>query len=661
MAQAPAAPRSSYPPVDPLTAGLAPFGLIVLVPLMRRRQPRHPHLLVALIVLAGASLSLGACTFPPPTPPVPTRTPTPTATSSPTSTLTPTETLTPTWTPTPTETPTPTPEPTVVTTTAITYSYDPLYRLTAADYDSGEFFHYTYDGVGNRLTQESRIASNAYTYDAANRLTSVDGVSQAWDANGNLLSDGQRTFTYDHANRLSSVLNGSDLYEFAYSGLGDRLVQTVNGAATEYTLDLEGGLTQVLDDGVSTYLYGMGRIAQQGVAGREYFLGDALSSTRQLVDGAGRIGLARAYQPYGDLLSIAGEVKTSYGFAGEWADATGLIHLRARYYQPTTGRFVQPDPFEGIGTKPVSLNPYPYAYDNPVIYTDASGRNPVLALAAGIAGGIALGAAAGGVFGALTYGMALGNQCGCEMQQRASSMSFSDWVLENALAGGVLGAVAAVIAAIGPIGLIAVGGAAVALSVADFVDTVQIILYESGPTLCTALRLLMDAVGMALGFTTALAGARAWAASGRGIGWASTRAEAARLAETGGRSPYAGLEEADATTLRSKIPASWGKPEFGYYQTKEGQWIAQYKFTSPDGMHQIRVHEPHAGYGTSWVARVGVRVPAGYPGAQENTQVPGEWWLYFDNEGLPTEDLDIMHIKVNVTLAEMKEVFRVGE
>jgi YD repeat-containing protein len=38
-------------------------------------------------------------------------------------------------------------------TTTITYQYDPLYRLTQANYSDGRYFHYTYDAVGNRLTQ----------------------------------------------------------------------------------------------------------------------------------------------------------------------------------------------------------------------------------------------------------------------------------------------------------------------------------------------------------------------------------------------------------------------------------------------------------------------------------------------------------------------------
>ena len=53
----------------------------------------------------------------------------------------------------------------------ISYSYDPLYRLTAADYSTGEYFHYTYDAVGKRLTQETHEGSNVYAYDIANPVS----------------------------------------------------------------------------------------------------------------------------------------------------------------------------------------------------------------------------------------------------------------------------------------------------------------------------------------------------------------------------------------------------------------------------------------------------------------------------------------------------------
>ena len=90
-------------------------------------------------------------------------------------------------------------------------------------------------------------------------------MSYTWDNNGNLLSDGSSTYSYDHANRLTSVTRGADTASFAYNGQGDRVSQTVNGNTTRYLLDLNAGLIQVLADGTNTYLYGLDRMVQYSV------------------------------------------------------------------------------------------------------------------------------------------------------------------------------------------------------------------------------------------------------------------------------------------------------------------------------------------------------------------------------------------------------------
>ena len=64
--------------------------------------------------------------------------------------------------------------------TTIDYSYDALNRLTAADYDSGQFFNYTYDEVGNRLNETTQVGSIDYVYDDANRLVDAGGVAFTW-------------------------------------------------------------------------------------------------------------------------------------------------------------------------------------------------------------------------------------------------------------------------------------------------------------------------------------------------------------------------------------------------------------------------------------------------------------------------------------------------
>jgi RHS repeat-associated protein len=259
--------------------------------------------------------------------------------------------------------------------TTVSYTYDPLYRLTNANYSSGSVFTYTYDAVGNRLTEQTELgATTYYTYDVANRLTNVGATAYTWDANGNLLNDGTYTYTYDVANRLITATQGVNIYGFTYNGQGDRLRQIVNGVPITYALDINTSLTQVLADGPNVYLYGNGRIAQQSATATEYFSPDALGSVRQLTSASNSVTLARSYQPYGTVLSSTGAGTTSYSFVGEWQDATSLIHLRARYYSVRQGRFITRDPWRGDYRRPLTLNGWNYVEGNPVNRVDPSGQ-----------------------------------------------------------------------------------------------------------------------------------------------------------------------------------------------------------------------------------------------------------------------------------------------
>ncbi len=132
-------------------------------------------------------------------------------------------------------------------------------------------------------------------------------------------------------------------------------------------LNSVSSLTQVLQDGTNTYLYGINRIAQYENGNPAYFLTDGLSSIRQLVDSDGTVTLTKSYLPYGDELSGSGMGVSSYGFTGEMYDSTGLIFLRARYYAPWDGRFTQKDPSR------LEQNLYLYTGANPVNLIDPTG------------------------------------------------------------------------------------------------------------------------------------------------------------------------------------------------------------------------------------------------------------------------------------------------
>jgi len=113
------------------------------------------------------------------------------------------------------------------------------------------------------------------------------------------------------------------------------------------------------------------------------------------VDSNGYVSLEQTFDPFGSLLNQLGTNASHYGFAREWTDATGLQHLRARYYSPSLGRFMSRDPFPGIMGLPATLHPYLYALNNPVLYTDPSGEFAFIPLI--------IAAVAGGVLGGVGY------------------------------------------------------------------------------------------------------------------------------------------------------------------------------------------------------------------------------------------------------------------
>ena len=81
-------------------------------------------------------------------------------------------------------------------------------------------------------------------------------------------------------------------------------------------------------------------------------------------------------------------------YTGEQTDDdTGLVYLRARWYDPFTGRFTTRYSFRGFAAFPQTQNPYVYTNNNPINLTDPSGKIlflPLLAVA--ILGGLIGGA-----------------------------------------------------------------------------------------------------------------------------------------------------------------------------------------------------------------------------------------------------------------------------
>ena len=252
----------------------------------------------------------------------------------------------------------------------IDYTYDDRYHLTAADYTSGEQYSYTYDPVGNRLEQIIGGDTTSYTYDAANRLATVNGTSYTFDANGNLLTTGTLTNTWDAANRLITAAGSRQPLAVSYDGLGNRVAQTVGVTTTYYALDTAIGLPEVLytSEG-NTYLHLPSVIMTENATGEvRYLLSDGLGSVRHAIDENATVIAYKEFDPYGSPLPTAYSLlPTPFGYTGEWwEDDVGLLYLRARWYQPETGTFLSRDAVE-------SEPPYQYVRGNPFNLTDPSG------------------------------------------------------------------------------------------------------------------------------------------------------------------------------------------------------------------------------------------------------------------------------------------------
>jgi len=244
-----------------------------------------------------------------------------------------------------------------------TYVYDALNRLDVATYPAipggppAATIDYGIDDVGNRTSD----GATTYTYDASDRITNSGFV---YDDNGNLLSDGVKSYTYDAANRLTQVISGSVTIDYGYDGWGNLVLESSNGITTEYVLDERGALPTMLgevrSDGTTRlYAYGPEGFAAQmtlsagsGLAvggGIEYPLLDGLGSVRHLTDGSGTVTLSRSYDAFGNLRHSTGTGATHLGYTSELQDQqTGLVYLRARFYHPVLGRFLQRDSFGGF-------------------------------------------------------------------------------------------------------------------------------------------------------------------------------------------------------------------------------------------------------------------------------------------------------------------------
>ncbi len=292
------------------------------------------------------------------------------------------------------------------------YTYDRMNRLTRSIQD-GKGVRYAYDPAGNRLKKETGQETETYRYNAKNQLTerhTREGVIRyRYDLQGNLLEEQgetrRRQYAYDAAGRQISVAvsesahgadragrpdraEGTDRAEASgsaghawkqrfsqlnrYDGENLRYETEENGKVIRFLFDRGELAEERREDAQIRYIRGYDPLLliQDGEEQSRFsFVQDETGSTLFLLDEAYEIRKSYHYDPFGDILQETGDVPNRLTYTGQMYDGTaGQYYLRARFYNPVVGRFLQEDTYRGDG-----MNLYAYCANNPVMYYDPSG------------------------------------------------------------------------------------------------------------------------------------------------------------------------------------------------------------------------------------------------------------------------------------------------
>ena len=315
------------------------------------------------------------------------------------------------------------------------YDYDEFSRIIDEDYGREEI-DYFYDAAGNRtlkkICDDNGDTDVNYTYDLNNRLleestnyyskNEIDVTKYVYDNNGNqikkigyitkgvngspsqdLVSENELNNTYEiykynEFNEMTSFeSNKESKWEYAYLPNGLRYRKSNASNFDRYVWDRNGNIIAEMNgEGNLTnkYVRGNKLISKNG---NEYFGYDGHGSVVNISNESGKSIKSYDYDAFGVELNRDVNDTNLFRYCGEQYDnETDSIYLRARYYNPSLGRFTTEDTYwnssnriygdkeykEGEIKYPdykaiiQSENLYIYCINNPTCYLDITGLNP---------------------------------------------------------------------------------------------------------------------------------------------------------------------------------------------------------------------------------------------------------------------------------------------
>lgn len=274
------------------------------------------------------------------------------------------------------------------------YTYDNAGRMTGiinkkANGTIITDYEFTLDNAGNHLTETitepsiitglQTITNGSVNYGQYpfNRIQSQGSTNFTHNTAGGITQAGSSSFTYDINDNMLTAPNSS----FSYDGAGNRRAKTVNGVNTRYVLSMLG-MSQVLMETNGSnvvqkhYIYGptglLYRVKSDNTT-YSYYHYDYRGSTTAITNEAQNVTHSYSYDPFGKVLASTEADANPFQYVGQHGvqyESPTLTFMRARYYDPTTGRFVSEDPIW-------HLNLYPYADNNPITRIDSNGETSV--------------------------------------------------------------------------------------------------------------------------------------------------------------------------------------------------------------------------------------------------------------------------------------------
>jgi RHS repeat-associated protein len=280
------------------------------------------------------------------------------------------------------------------------FTLDALNRVSTVMLNGVQTLSVHYDQSGD-IISKSDVGTYSYPLPTAahpHAVTAAGSWTIGYDANGNMNSRAGGAITFYSYNLPNQINCNGSSSQFNYDSSHQRWKQVANYTWTTETTHYIGGLLQVVTRGAnpteyrhqipagsSTAVYTR---RSDGTIGTYYATSDHLGSADLVMDNAANVLVRESFTPFGarrgnnwqSIPSTADYTQiqstTRQGFTGhEMLDAVGLIHMNGRVYDPTLGRFLSSDTvIQSLGATQ-SINPYSYAWNDPLRYTDPSGNS----------------------------------------------------------------------------------------------------------------------------------------------------------------------------------------------------------------------------------------------------------------------------------------------